>query len=196
MSKLRIRIDDVMVNSNTYKDPETRFEQITRWLEKSDKILHVPTILVKDIQNYPGTIELIKEKIKNKTMAPELHGWEHVDYNKLEEHDIAKHLFKSIQWFENTLEIRPKVWATPWGAESEKLTKVSFAFGLSVEGTKHCWDPAGWLTQARRTKSLPIGVTVMDHWWTRGLRLQRIALCLEYGSFEKAKKERPDVFGN
>ena len=192
---LRIRIDDVLVKeSSCRKDPQKRFAQICRWLEQTPHIKHVPTILVEDIQKYPETIELIKLKTSQGKMFPELHGWEHVDYNKLTETEIAKHLFKSIRWFENMLGIRPTIWATPWGAEGEKLSILAGDFGLTVEGVASCWDPGKWLNETSKQDSPIMGVTVMDHWWTTGLRLLRISAVVQHNSFSLAKEKRYDLW--
>jgi len=193
MNQLRIRIDDVLVHSKGH-NPDEKFAQVVRWLEQSPLIHHVPTILVKDIQDYPASVDLIIEKTKEGKMFPELHGWTHIDYGKLNETEIAQHLFKSVDWFEKTLGYAPKVWATPWGAESEKLTKVAYSFGLTVEGVGQTIPPGQWLAEARRYKTLPMDRTVMDHWWQRGLKLLRIATVLEYGSVVEAVKNRKDLW--
>lgn len=186
---LRIRVDDVLVkNSSFVGSPQKRFKQISRWLEQSNHIIHVPTILVKDIQHYPDTVEFIKIKITENKMFPELHGWDHVDYNKLDEKSIHEHLDKSMNWFNDTLKFLPKVWATPWGAESEKLTKLASQYNLIVEGTGQCIEPAHWLRLAREHNVLRTDITVMEHWWNRGLRLLRIAHVMNYGSYETARQ--------
>ena len=191
---LRIRIDDVLsANSSCRKDPEKRFAQISRWLAQTDKIIHVPTILVTDIQKYPATIEAIRQQVQDGKIFPELHGWEHVDYNKLDDLEIARHLFKSMDWFEKTLGFKPTIWATPWGAESERLSKIGRSFGLKVEGVGACWEPGQWLSEARRLDTPPMGMTVMDHWWNSGLKLLRISAVIQANSYQEAVIARPDL---
>jgi peptidoglycan/xylan/chitin deacetylase (PgdA/CDA1 family) len=192
MDQLRIRIDDVLVHSKEWNADE-RFAQVTRWLEKTPLIRHVPTILVQDIKEYPKTLDLVIEKTKEGKMFPELHGLTHIDYNKLDEVVVRQHLEKSVDWFEKNLGFKPKVWATPWGAEGEKLTKVAGEFGMIVEGVGSCVSPGQWLAEARKHSILSMEHTVMDHWWTRGLRLLRIAHVLSYGSYAEAAKNE-DIF--
>lgn len=193
MQQLRIRIDDVLLKDSSFEgNPEARVRKISRWLNKSSKILHVPTILVKDIQSFPSIIDFIVKETYEKRMFPALHGWEHVDYNKLSEAEIAKHLDRSVQWFEKTLGFRPSLWATPWGAESSKLSKVASDFGMIVEGVGSCIGPAQWLNQSK-SGNLDLSVTVMEHWWKKGSRLLRIAHVLNYGSYEEAARNE-DVF--
>jgi predicted deacetylase len=190
---LRIRIDDVLVHSKGY-NPDDRFAQISRWLEQCPRIKQDPTILVKDIQAYPTTVEAIRQKVQEGKMFPELHGWEHVDYNKLDDLEVARHLFKSMDWFEKTLHVTPKIWATPWGAESERLSKIASSFDLKVEGVGATIAPGQWLAEARKQKNMIMDQTVMDHWWQRGLRLLRIATVINCGSYEEAAKTRKDLW--
>lgn len=197
---LRIRIDDVLVANSTCRKPaEKRFAQICRWLEQTPQIQHVPTILVKDIQAYPTTVEAIRQKAQEGKMCPALHGWEHVDYNKLDDLEVARHLFKSMDWFEKTLQVTPKIWATPWGAESERLSKIARSFDLKVEGVGDCWTPGDWLREAQsgqlcKEEYVPTNITVMEHWWTSGLKLLRISAVVQAGSFRAAVAAREDLW--
>lgn len=192
---LRIRIDDVLTeNSSCRKDPEKRFAQICRWLEQTDKIQHVPTILVRGIQKYPATVEALYQKVQEGRVFPELHGWDHIDYNNLDDTEVARHLFKSVDWFEKTLKFKPTVWATPWGAESERLSKIGRSFGLTVEGVKDCWTPGDWLREAKKLDTPPTNLTVMEHWWVSGLKLLRISAVVQAGSFTGAVEARPDLW--
>lgn len=192
--QLRVRIDDVLINGSGTKDPEKRFAQITRWLEQTPLIEHVPTILVEDIQKYPNTIKLIQEKTKEGKMFPQLHGWQHVGYGELPEKEIIAHLEKCFEWFNTTLGYSPTIWATPWGGENEKLDKIADIFGMKVEGVKNCYDPGRWLRETEQQNSPLFNVTVMEHWWVSGLKLLRISNVIQHRGYKEAKLARPDLW--
>jgi len=191
---IRIRIDDVMCDSSQYSKGRdkaiARFEQMHRWFTQApNKILHVPTIIVKDIQEYPETICLLKREVKQMRMFPQIHGYEHLDYNKLTEEEIKNHLELCIEWFQDVLEFHPTIWITPWGSESEMLSRVARSLFLQVEGVRHCITP-GVAVKVAKEKGIDAlnGRTVMEHWWKKGLNLLRLSDIARLGSYEAAVK--------
>ena len=77
-----LRDDDVLVSSSSSQGLK-RFKQIHNWVAEVPGILHIPTILVTEIQQFPEGIEFVREETAKGKMRPELHGLEHIDYNKL-----------------------------------------------------------------------------------------------------------------
>lgn len=172
---LRIRVDDVMTTSRAFskEKAEARFETIHGWIVDGNAI-HVPTILVKDIQEFPNTIELLKEETKNFKLFPEIHGYEHIDYSKLTEEEILKHLKLCLEWFQDVLKIHPTIWATPWGSKGNLPMKdAARKLGLKIEGVENTIPPklALELLEQYPVSALP---TVMTHWWEKGLSLKKI----------------------
>jgi peptidoglycan/xylan/chitin deacetylase (PgdA/CDA1 family) len=193
-----LRNDDILIHSNEWKSSTERFKKNHRWiLECPEEILHVPAILVKDIQAFPECIEYIKEETAEGRMSPELHGWTHIDYKKLDKDETRKHLSDCVEWFDKTLNHKPKIFATPWGAKSNAIEEVAAEFDMIVQGAQEPdvveLNPA--MKMVRNVPDWrPDNNTVMNHWWHRGNRLLRFILTIKYGSWTEAERMRPDAF--
>ena len=117
-----LRSDDIMVHSTGWGSGTDRFKQQHRWvLECPDMIMHMPAILVKEIQEYPECIEFVKEETNAGRMKPELHGYQHVQYKTLPPKEIREHIEKSLEWFDKELDWRPRIFALPWGKGKEEV---------------------------------------------------------------------------
>lgn len=196
-----IRIDDVLTTSSQWsgrRGPEQRCSQVIRWLSDDDinpKIVLMPTIVVSDIQNFPQTIETLRHLGFSGKVNLQLHGYEHIDYNAQPEKLIKEHIEKSLQWFKDTLWTEPTIWATPWGADSEKLRSICNEYNLVLDGVKDYLDPGGWIKAAKiNFREAHQNLNIMDHWWCRGLKLLRVAEILRYESYQEAAKARSDIF--
>lgn len=187
---LIIRVDDVLVESAQWsgrRNAPYRFAQIHRWLCKSKKIMHMPTLICFTLQNFPDTVKLIQQETLEGRMNPQLHGWEHINYNALSEFDIKIHLDKSITWFKENLGKEPLIWCTPWGSVSEKLEKCAKTFGLEIQGTSGLLEPLLWLKNYENESSETLSnliennmcYNILAHWWERGGRLDRISKMCE-----------------
>src|SRR5262245_43134621 len=137
---LRIRDDDILVRSSSWSDPVARFKQIHEWIRPHvGQVIHVPAILVSEIQEFPDCIEYIKENVANGTMETQIHGYQHIEYSRLglpfdrlpargavdytifsqeELHAhfqaVRLHLAEAKEWVVNTFECNPSIWYTPW----------------------------------------------------------------------------------
>ena len=88
---IRVRDDDVLIRSSGC-DSFKRFKQVHSWICESDKFIHVPAVLVTEIQEFPECIKFVREETQAGRMMPETHGFEHIDYAKLTKDEIIEHL--------------------------------------------------------------------------------------------------------
>lgn len=197
---IRIRVDDVMWESSNFKGGRykaiSRVKQIHRWLmQKPDIFIHVPTIVVDQMNNWPEITKFLQEEVKENRIFPQIHGYSHVDYNSLPDEEVYNHLREAIKWFDSTLGFYPSVWATPWGAESRRLRDIARTFNLTVEGVKKVIDPGAAVQLALQHGSVGClyGKTIFTHWWNRGLNLLRLVEIAKYGA-EEAREKRKDLF--
>ena len=180
-----VRNDDILLNSSSWTRPFLRFKEIHEWIcAVPDKVLHVPTILTTEIQQFPEAIEYIREETKAKRMRPQLHGLEHIDYGKLSLGEIVSHLQRSKGWMLKELHVLPTNWYTPWGSGDapgqEHLWEAAEIENLQLITTKNINKMNGryGVAQMLREGHHPIkfldGKEIFMHWWERGERLKRI----------------------
>lgn len=194
-----IRDDDVLLSSKGFSDPVVRLKQIHGWICESPKLMHVPTILCKEIQDFPEAIEYVKEETLAGRMLPQLHGWEHIDYAKLTQPQIQYHLEISKFWMVDNLDVLPTRWYTPWGANAPHLYAAAKECDLTLIDTSNrivLEGPTGVLASLK--KGIPVDYLdeqeIFLHWWQRGLRLWRLALVAKHGSWQAAAAAKPEVF--
>ena len=188
---IRVRDDDVLLHSSDWnrKGSFHRFNRVHSWIsEFPEHFIHIPTILVTEIQKYPECIEFVRKETAAGNMIPEIHGLEHIDYGKLSYSEITDHLEQCIEWFDSNLNWKPTKFYTPWGAMSNDIMNASNQLGIKAVGvdTK--------LTLENYTKRLGNGepISILDgqeifmHWWSRGIRLKRVAMAVSHGSWAAA----------
>jgi len=188
-----VRDDDVLLPSSSWGSPFLRFKQIHEWiLEVPEYVVHIPAILVTEIQGFPEAIAYIKEQTADGRMQPEIHGLEHIDYGKLSLHEVKDHLKQCTQFLLDAFDIHPTIWYTPWGANSPVLQEAATDLGLKltdcsninklsgrygmVQQLKDGHDPRKFLEEKE----------IFMHWWERGERLQRVLKAIKAGSWEAA----------
>jgi len=175
---IRLRIDDVMVKSEAWdkERSENRFKTIQQWVnEAGGSVIHIPTILVGEIQDFPNTVEFIKEETARYRMFPEIHGWAHINYDEVDEDEIDRHLNFCLEWFRDVLNIRPGIWCLPWGGEGlPHVHSAANRAGLVVESVSHCISPTEALQKLETEGIDQFNYTILDHWWSKGNAIQRI----------------------
>lgn len=195
---IRLRDDDVLITSKGWADPFARFATVHRWATISPGILHVPSLIVEDLSDFPQCVEFIRDETAAGRMEPEFHGMLHIDYAALERPHVLEHLHEGIEWMEQNIGRRPKIWYTPWGANAEHLWTAADEVGLQLV------DCTKIYTIQRVTRELRLGETTVDavkdrevflHWWEAGLRVKRLAHALNHGSWQAAAKAEPELFG-
>lgn len=188
-----IRDDDILVSSSSWKNPFGRFKQIHEWTLQSEKVLHVPAILVTEIQQFPQAVEYIKEETKTGNMKPQLHGLKHVDPGKQKFKEIREDLKIAKEWMVGVLGVRPTIWYTPWGAGEargqEYIWEAANLENLEMRSCKNVFKLNGryGVAQLLREGHDPIklldGKDIIFHWWERGNRLNRVIKSIEKGSW-------------
>lgn len=201
---IRFRIDDVMWDSSGWdrKRATNRFSAFHHIIAETHGAIHVPALIVKDIENYPEVKDLvIKETLANR-MFPQIHCYEHVNYEHLPKRKIEIHLINCLQWFHKNIQLhQPTLWITPWGSEgTEDMREVAKRWYLRIEGTKNTLSPQVALDTLKKhdTPAILHGQTIMDHWWTKGSKILRICQVIKRGSYQEAvladKKSETPIF--
>lgn len=196
---IRVRTDDVLVHSEPMKGREfQKWRKHHQWvIEGPSYFYHTAAILCKDIQDFPEAIEYIKKEVAEGRLGLDLHGWEHIDYGRLEREEIGLHLEQSFEFFLKTFNCLPYRWATPWGANSENIRKAARQYSLIVEGVRDpVVDQGVAVSMVQQADSIDpmIGKVIMVHWFERGLKLLRIVQTAKYGSWKLAELANPEWF--
>lgn len=221
---LRIRDDDVLVRSSSWGDPFERFKELHEWIAETEgKVVHVPTVLVREIQEFPDCIAYIKEHTARGTMEPQLHGLTHIDYSRLAfpaeklpprgrvKHDgftaeeitwheraLKAHLGFSRGWMFDEFDQPPTKWYTPWGADNAYLRAAAAWAKLELVGTDNLFEISAACEMFRNGASLEDVEKrgeIMIHWWQRGERVRRVCAAARHGSWAEAVKQEPAIFG-
>ena len=117
---IRVRDDDVLIPSSSYSVELGRLQQIHEWMcEVPDRIIHVPTILVTEIQEFPEAIEWISRETEQGRMLPEIHGLTHKDYASLSTQEIQSDMKECRDWIYAHLGHEPTKFYSPWGAGAD-----------------------------------------------------------------------------
>lgn len=199
MTILRIRDDDVLVNSSGFKDIPTRFKQYHSWFKPAyGKVLHVANILCYDIQQFPESIEFIKEEFKLGHLEPQIHGWRHDRYHLMSFTEVVDNLRRCQEWFATTFNTNASIFYTPWGASESHLWEAAATVGLELRDTSNTHKPGEMLSALRRPEMYTFDKLnekeVLSHWWERGQRIERIISCYVHGSYLEAKNNEPELF--
>lgn len=75
------------------------------------------------------------------------------------------------------------------------MVEASKECHLELETTAGTIEFAKAIQLTKRDLSLLYDRTIFGHWWNKGLRLLRIVEIIKHGSYEEARKDRPDLFG-
>jgi len=186
-----VRDDDVLVTSRSWEDPFGRFKQIHEWMLKSPLFVHIPTILVEDLKNFPNAIAYIQEQTQAGKMRPEIHGLSHLDYAKLPVEETKEHLKICKDWIWRNTGYLPTKWYTPWGANTNYLNEISNSEGLKLVDCSNIWKLNGryGICQELREGKDPIdflnGKELFIHWWEGGQRLNRIVQAVLTGKWKE-----------
>ena len=194
-----IRDDDILVASRSYSDPTAQFRHVHELIKSAPNFLHVPTILVSEIQEFPTVIELIKEETANGFMQPECHGLHHIDYGKLSKEEVVEHLKICKDFMFNQFNVIPKKFYTPWGAFQPHIHEAAAEVDMIVIGVNNALflEGKGGMIEglkAGRPMADFDGAEFLWHWWNAGSRLARVCAVARYGSWEEASKAQPKLF--
>lgn len=204
MIRIRIRDDDVLVGSSSTNDPLKKFQMVHEWIcEVPDTFIHVPTILVTEIQEFPEAIEYVRQETAEGRMIPEIHGLEHINYADLEEDEIVNHLEYCKEWIRKNLGREPTRFMSPWGAgadsKGEHIHTAANKVGIEVVTCENLTKLKGRYGVVQELKdgrniSYLDGGEIFIHWWESPGRLRRVIDVIKHGSWEEAKRMNPALF--
>lgn len=195
--KLYVRDDDVLISSSGFTNVVTRLKQVQSWFAQDfTKLVHVPNILVSEIQEFPEAIEFVREETRLGHMEPQLHGFRHIDYAKLPINEIRDHLSRSKDWMTENLGVTPTKFYTPWGANAPHIFAAAAQESMTVVDCSAIEKPGQILTALRRDYPLEYmeGKEVFFHWWQRGRNLERVMACYIHGGYRQAVAYDPGMF--
>jgi peptidoglycan/xylan/chitin deacetylase (PgdA/CDA1 family) len=159
--------------------------------------MHVPTLIISQLEEFPECIEYIREETKQGRMEPELHGMFHVDYGTLSPQHIREHLAESIDWMESYVGRSPEYWYTPWGQCTPHMLEAAQMYNLELVGVDRDWS-LGKVTSRLREGRISLAELeerdLFFHWWEGGCRVLRLAKVLNLGSWEEAALTEPELF--
>ena len=166
---ITVRDDDVLLPSSQFPNPMLRFKQVHEIIVAAGAH-HVPGILCGEFRHVPGAEEYVREKMAAGEMTPQVHGWAHRAYHTYPTHRIVHHLNLCLDYFDETWQIRPTKFFTPWGGDSPEIRQACAAVSLEWVG---CDDmvtprrikqhPKGWVGKAQ-TQDIELFI----HWWEGG----------------------------
>ncbi len=194
-----VRDDDVLLQSSSYDDPFGRFKQIHEWIAASDRFIHVPTVLITEIQEFPECIEYIRKEAVAGRMRPEIHGLRHIDYGKLSEFEVMDQLNLCLKYFKRWGFGRPRKWYTPWGASQAHLHYAAKKVGLKLvdcSGINKLNGRYGIIQRLKDGETVDFldGDEIFMHWWEGGARLKRVIEVARHGSWDAAKEANRELF--
>jgi hypothetical protein len=165
---VRVRDDDVLIHSSKH-DPVYRFKKVHEIIVNGGG-LHVPAILITEIQDFPEAIEFIGVETQAGRMEPQWHGWEHVDYAYKTEEEIVSDIIMSQIQFRAWFDCEFTKFYTPWGASAAHIKKACDR--LNVEMID-CSDLIRCVHINRKLKEFDRNnLEIMIHWWEGVRRLR------------------------
>jgi len=179
--RVYFRHDDVLDIS--HPDPFPYYKKISEVFKefgRPDQFIHIPTLVVEDIQTWPHAVAYLKAQVDAGEVFPQLHGYRHIHYDQLPLEEIVEHLSKSKKWMQRVLGVTPTVWYTPWGAEDENMKHAAETVGLSLQGVSRVLKTRDMLARLNKPKYYPFESIneqiVMFHWWDKDIcnRLRNI----------------------
>jgi hypothetical protein len=203
-AKIRVRDDDVLLSSSSKGDEFTKFKMVHEWIQEvPDRLIHVPTILVTEIQKFPKCIEYIREETAEGRMAPEIHGLKHHDYAALTTAEIVLELDECQEWIYKNLGCTPHKFYTPWGAGADErgahIKGAAKSLGLELVTCENIHKMDGRYGVIRtlmdgKDISYLEGDEIFLHWWQNVTRLKRIIEVIKHGSWGSAKAANKKLF--
>ena len=201
---IRVRDDDVLLHSSSYDDELGRLKQVHAWIcEVPEKFIHVPAILVTEIQEFPEAIDWIRQETAEGRMQPEIHGLSHKDYAALTTTEIMLELEECKEFVHKQFNYIATKFYTPWGAGADArgshIEGAAAVVGLETvtcERINKMTGRYGVVQQLMDGHSVDYldGDEIFMHWWEGGARLKRIVEVAKHGSWDEAVKHNKRLF--
>ena len=202
--RIRVRDDDVLIGSSSTYDPLEKFKMVHGWVcEVPDTLIHVPTILVTEIKEFPKAIEFIRKETAEGRMHPEIHGLSHKDYASLTSAEIVLELKECKEFILKEFDYKALKFYTPWGAGADERGKhirgAAAAVGLEMitcENINKMNGRYGVIQELKDGNNINYleGKEIFLHWWENVTRLKRIVEVIKHGSWEEAKAVNRSLF--
>jgi peptidoglycan/xylan/chitin deacetylase (PgdA/CDA1 family) len=128
---IRVRDDDVILAS--LRDLES-FKRVHEMILKYPHARHVAALLVNFATSEwdNAGLEYVRQEHQAGRLELQLHGYDHVDYGAMSHEATRTHLQLSEDWFVKKFGVRPTIWYTPWGANTEEMQRLAKLFKLQV----------------------------------------------------------------
>jgi hypothetical protein len=203
---IRVRNDDVLLPSKGYSSELGRLQQIHEWIcEVPDTLIHVPAILVLEIQQFPECIEWIRQETAEGRMLPEIHGLSHKDYASMSEKEIVADLNVCRDWIDYKFGHVATKFYTPWGAGADErgahIGPAAASTGIELvtcENISKLCGRHGVVQQLMDGRDISylndFGGEIFMHWWEGGSRLKRVVEVIKHGSWDEAVKHNRKLF--
>ena len=204
---IRVRDDDVLIGSSGIKDELAKFKMVHEWIcEVPDTLIHVPTILVTEIQDFPECVEFVRQETLEGRMIPEIHGLSHKDYASLKPARIVEEMEICRDWIHAQFGHIATKFYSPWGAgfdaRGAHIRPACASVGIELITCEHINKMNGRygvIQQLKDGRPLSYLEDTKDgeiflHWWESMARLKRIVEVAKHGSWEAAKAENSKLF--
>jgi peptidoglycan/xylan/chitin deacetylase (PgdA/CDA1 family) len=201
---IRVRDDDVLISSKGTDNPLKKFQMVHEWIcEVPEKLIHVPTILVTEIQEFPEAIEYVRQETLEGRMLPEIHGLTHKDYASLPTNQIVQELEICRDWIHAQFGHVATKFYSPWGAgfdaRGAHIRPAAASIGIELVTCEHINKMNGRygvIKNLRDGKSIDYldGDEIFLHWWESMARLRRIIEVIKHGSWGAAKDANKKLF--
>ena len=204
---IRVRDDDVLIGSSGIKDELARFKMVHEWIcEVPETLIHVPTILVREIQDFPECIDYVRQETEAGRMLPEIHGAWHRDYASLTPDLIKLDMEYCKHWIQEQFGHTATKFYSPWGAgfdaRGAHIRPACAEVGIELITCEHINKMNGRYGVIHQLKDgRPLSYLedtkdreIFRHWWEGMARLKRIIEVAKHGSWEAAKAANSKLF--
>lgn len=168
---MRVRDDDVLLAGSRF----TNAEALTR-LKDVHKIIvdggatHVAAVICETLDGFPELRRFLREEYENGTLLPEVHCWEHVDYQYLSQQAIEQNLAKCITAIQDVTGYTPKKFYVPWGGGDVVLDSAARSVGLEAMDMSRVLYPkfktfGGKMREANSKAVISGERELFVHWW-------------------------------
>ena len=167
---IRVRDDDILNHSSGHKDSFARFKKVHKIIVDGGA-LHVPAILVTEIQDFPEALHFIRAEREAGRMEVQWHGMSHVDYGLKTSSEIQEDIIKSQIFFRDNFGAEFTKFYTPWGADQAHIREACEMHSIEMVDCSKIVE-CGHISRDPE-KYRGKDVEILIHWWAGAGRLER-----------------------
>lgn len=170
-----VRDDDVLVNTENFKDPFGRFRGIHNIIKERNAI-HRVGIVVESIKGRSDITRYIRDEFEAGTMHPHFHGIEHINYASMDRRQIVGVIRDAQRFWCDNFGTRFLFFYTPWGADSSEIRQACSEEGIIFRDCKHEFYPIEDVSRDPEASYEKYNdKEIFIHWWAKGAkRLMRV----------------------